>query len=188
MHVYGDKKSNISQAAEVQNLPQMDFCKHQSWPRWWFPTRGAGLGQLQSRGVFGHKLCWQKVGWEILIPGIKEYFGGAGEGSSGRSGSEVWTNLHVDLKLLLLMRNKTNSLQDSEKKPIDAKRKVHIMAVINRIHGPLSSHPLQREFSGLFSFRHLWFSLHQQFTTFVQMHFMGPAVNASSNADDGRCT
>lgn len=63
----------------------MDFYQYLSWPGWQFLTHRPGLGQLQN-WVFGHNLSWQKLGWEILIPGVKEGFRGAGEGSPGKSG------------------------------------------------------------------------------------------------------
>jgi len=55
---------------------------------------------------------------------------------------------------------------------------------MHRIHGSLPSHPMQKEFSRLFSFSHLLFSLNQQFTTFVQMHFRKIAIITSHSANN----
>lgn len=95
----------------------------------------------------------------------------------------------VDLKLLVLTRNKTiNSLQDSAKKLIDARKKVSIVSAVHRIHGPLSSQPFRGNFQDSAHSGIRGSVSPQQFTTFVQMRFMGVAVNASSNAGDGGCT
>lgn len=57
---------------------------------------------------------------------------------------------------------------------------------MHRIHGLLPSQPLQREFSRLFSFSCVLFSLNQQFATFRQMRFIKIAINDSKNANDGK--